>query len=102
VLAGRVVAHAHRRLRAPSPLVASAATSAASPAAVAGAPPRTVASFDCYHEPPGLALRDAVPGAALFTFTGGSGGAAKTVLATSRAAAGVLLGLHAGYPARGG
>ena len=60
-------------------------------AAVAGVRPhRTVASADCYHDPPGLELRDA--GAAVFTFTGGSGGAAKTVLAASRVAAAALLG----------
>jgi len=54
--------------------------------------PRTVAAFDCYHSTPGLRLRRVGPtGAALFTFTGGSGGAAKTVLAVSRAAAGAVL-----------
>jgi glycine/D-amino acid oxidase-like deaminating enzyme len=52
---------------------------------------RTVASFDCFHDPAGLALRPAGTGAGLYTFTGGSGGAAKTVLAASRAAANVLL-----------
>lgn len=58
----------------------------------AGPARRTVASFDCYHDPPGLALRGCgPPGTALFTFTGGSGGAAKTVLAASRRAAGMLL-----------
>ena len=55
------------------------------------APGRTVASFDCYHDRPGLALRRTVPGSALFTFTGGSGGAAKTALAASRTAADALL-----------
>jgi glycine/D-amino acid oxidase-like deaminating enzyme len=54
-------------------------------------PTRVVASSDCYHEPPGLALRRCLPGSPLFTFTGGSGGAAKTVLAASRAAAATLL-----------
>jgi len=57
-----------------------------------GRPIRTVASCDCYHDPPGLVLRPAVCGAPVFTFTGGSGGAAKTVLAASRAAAAALLG----------
>jgi glycine/D-amino acid oxidase-like deaminating enzyme len=51
----------------------------------------TVASFDCYRDPPGLALREVLPGAAVYTFTGGSGGAAKTVLAASRLAAAALL-----------
>ncbi|MFC3455191.1 FAD-dependent oxidoreductase [Amycolatopsis speibonae] len=51
-------------------------------------PLRTAVSSDCYHDPPGLALREVCPG--VFTFTGGSGGAAKTVLAASRAAAAVL------------
>jgi len=48
----------------------------------------SVAAIDCYAESGLLALRR-VPGAAdrLFTFTGGSGGAAKTALAASRRAA---------------
>ena len=54
---------------------------------LAAAAIRTVASFDCYADPPGLALRPAAAGSALFSFTGGSGGAAKTVLAASRRAA---------------
>ncbi|MGY0231543.1 FAD-dependent oxidoreductase [Longispora urticae] len=61
-----------------------------------GAPVRTVAAFDCYHEAPGLTLRSLVPG--LLTFTGGSGGAAKTVLSASRTAARALLA-PAPYPA---
>jgi glycine/D-amino acid oxidase-like deaminating enzyme len=56
-----------------------------------GAASRTVAAADCYHEPSGLALRRIVPGFDLFTFTGGSGGAAKTALAASRSAASALL-----------
>ncbi|MBQ1059310.1 FAD-binding oxidoreductase [Micromonospora sp. C41] len=48
-----------------------------------------VSAVDCYSDPPGLALR-AVAGA-VHTFTGGSGGAAKTVLAASRLAATALL-----------
>jgi glycine/D-amino acid oxidase-like deaminating enzyme len=76
-LVERVAVEAHVRLGAPVPRAR---------------PQRTVASFDCYADPPGLALRTVVPGAALFTFTGGSGGAAKTVLAASRAAATALLG----------
>ncbi|MFE5816147.1 NAD(P)/FAD-dependent oxidoreductase [Streptomyces sp. NPDC056479] len=50
---------------------------------------RTVASCDCYHDPAGLALRSLGPG--LHTFTGGSGGAAKTVVSASRKAAAALL-----------
>jgi glycine/D-amino acid oxidase-like deaminating enzyme len=46
---------------------------------------RAVVGCDCYCEPAGLALRRVA--GALFTFTGGSGGAAKTALAASRAAA---------------
>jgi glycine/D-amino acid oxidase-like deaminating enzyme len=46
---------------------------------------RTVVACDCYCEPAGLALRRVA--GTLFTFTGGSGGAAKTALAASRAAA---------------
>lgn len=52
-------------------------------------PHRTVVSADCYREPPGLAL--CALGAGLLTFTGGSGGAAKTVLAASRVAAATLV-----------
>jgi glycine/D-amino acid oxidase-like deaminating enzyme len=51
-------------------------------------PVRVVCACDCYHDEPGLVLRG---GPAVFTFTGGSGGAAKTVLAQSRAAATTLL-----------
>ena len=58
--------------------------------------PRTVAAFDCYHREPGLRLRR--HGTALLSFTGGSGGAAKTVLAASRTAATALLGAPAGVP----
>jgi glycine/D-amino acid oxidase-like deaminating enzyme len=60
----------------------------------AGAPVRVVASSDCYHESPGLLLRETVAGTALLTFTGGSGGAAKNVRAASRTAAGQLLTGH--------
>lgn len=49
----------------------------------------SVISVDCYHRPPGLALRTVGPG--VYTFTGGSGGAAKTALAASRRAAEQLL-----------
>ena len=51
---------------------------------------RTVASVDCYTDG-GLALRPVAGG--LFSFTGGSGGAAKTALAASRHAADTLLDL---------
>jgi glycine/D-amino acid oxidase-like deaminating enzyme len=56
------------------------------------APVQVVAAADCYTYPPRLALRP-VPGGAprLYTFTGGSGGAAKTALAASRIAAGQLI-----------
>jgi|GEM_PF-1235339 len=84
-LDGRVAAYARRRLGV----------------RLAGPPARTVASFDCYHEPPCLALRNASAGSALFTFTGGSGGAAKVVLAASRDAAGRLMDLLGG-PDRAG
>lgn len=52
-----------------------------------------VAGSDCYVDPPVLALRP-VPGRddRVHTFTGGSGGAAKSVLAASRIAARQLLG----------
>lgn len=59
-------------------------------------PPRVVSAFDCYHQPPVLALRRCAPDSALFTFTGGSGGAAKSILAASRAAAHSLMRLHSG------
>lgn len=58
-------------------------------------PARSVVSaVDCYCDPPVLALRP-VPaaGPGVFTFTGGSGGAAKTALAASSQAAAVLTGL---------
>ena len=72
-LAARVSATARERLgRAPGPAL------------------RTVASFDCYADG-GLALRPVAGG--LFSFTGGSGGAAKTALAASRRAADTLLHL---------
>jgi len=51
---------------------------------VVAQPEQVVASFDCYTEPAGLRLRRAGD---VLTFTGGSGGAAKTVLAASRMAA---------------
>lgn len=51
---------------------------------VAAKPEQVVASFDCYTEPAGLRLRRAGD---VLTFTGGSGGAAKSVLAASRTAA---------------
>lgn len=57
-----------------------------------------VASFDCYHEPSGLALRPVGTSTSLFTFTGGSGGAAKTVLTASRVAARELSELARGAP----
>ncbi|MFL6160850.1 MAG: NAD(P)/FAD-dependent oxidoreductase [Jatrophihabitantaceae bacterium] len=59
-----------------------------------------VAAIDCYAESGLLALRP-VPGAdgRLFTFTGGSGGAAKTALAASRRAAAELTGGPAAAPA---
>jgi hypothetical protein len=55
-----------------------------------GPPTSVVASADAYADPPVLALRPVRPG--LWTFTGGSGGAAKYALAASRAAAAILLG----------
>jgi glycine/D-amino acid oxidase-like deaminating enzyme len=63
---------------------------------VAGAQP--VAALDCYSADSLLALRP-VPGTGdqLFTFTGGSGGAAKTVLAASTRAA-IQLASRAGTP----
>jgi glycine/D-amino acid oxidase-like deaminating enzyme len=54
-----------------------------------GSPRQTVASIDCFVDPPGLRLREVAPG--VVTFTGGSGGAAKTVLASGRQAAAQLL-----------
>ena len=57
------------------------------PAAPAGPVERIVAAVDCFHDPAGFALRRVGGADGLFTFTGGSGGAAKAVFATSRAAA---------------
>jgi glycine/D-amino acid oxidase-like deaminating enzyme len=52
-----------------------------------------VSAVDCYTDPPVLSLRP-VPaaGPGVFTFTGGSGGAAKTALAASAEAAAALAG----------
>ncbi|HZB49346.1 MAG TPA: FAD-dependent oxidoreductase [Mycobacteriales bacterium] len=50
-----------------------------------GAPP--VAASDCYAETAGLALRRVVDTHPVFTFTGGGGGSAKTVLAAGARAA---------------
>jgi hypothetical protein len=50
-----------------------------------------VAAADCYCDPPVLTLREIVgPAPRLFTFTGGSGGCAKSALAASQRAAGQL------------
>lgn len=51
---------------------------------------RTVASSDCYSDDGGLRLRCAGTGGAVFTFSGGSGNAAKTAVAASRDAAAQL------------
>lgn len=53
---------------------------------------RTVTSLDCYAPHGGLRLRGCLPGVAVHTFTGGSGGAAKTALAAARRAAAELRG----------
>jgi glycine/D-amino acid oxidase-like deaminating enzyme len=68
-------------------------------AAWPGAGARTVASLDCYPAGRGgLRLRSALPGSAVFTFTGGSGGAAKTALFAARRAAAELVGESAARP----
>ncbi|RFU42726.1 FAD-dependent oxidoreductase [Actinomadura logoneensis] len=81
--------------RRPEPALAHAASALARvtfPALRLGPAVRTVVAADCYHPDPGLRLRP-VTGAPprLSTFTGGSGGAAKTALAASLSAAGELL-----------
>jgi glycine/D-amino acid oxidase-like deaminating enzyme len=76
-LAEKVADRARRRLSGPESV---------------DSPQRTIVSADCYHDPPGLELRAVVAEVPVFTFTGGSGGAAKTVLAASRTAATALLG----------
>lgn len=54
-----------------------------------------VRAADCYRDPPRLALRPvADTDGRLLTFTGGSGGAAKTALAASRRAATQLADAH--------
>jgi len=53
----------------------------------AGPPARVVWAADCYTETPVLRLRPVAGAPGLHTFTGGSGGSAKTVLAASAAAA---------------
>lgn len=68
-------------------------------AAWPGAGSRTVASLDCYPAGRGgLRLRGVLPGSSVFTFTGGSGGAAKTALFAARRAAAELVGERAGRP----
>jgi hypothetical protein len=58
-----------------------------------GAPTAQVSSTDCYCGGPMLALRAVGPAQIrLYTFTGGSGGSAKTALAASRQAATHLAG----------
>ncbi|MCX4749979.1 FAD-binding oxidoreductase [Kitasatospora sp. NBC_01287] len=52
---------------------------------------RTVAATDCYALSGGLMLRQLVGQERLFTFTGGTGGAAKTALTAARTAAEELL-----------
>ncbi|MFC4912047.1 NAD(P)/FAD-dependent oxidoreductase [Actinomadura gamaensis] len=84
--------------RRPEPALAHAASALARvtfPALRLGPAVRTVVAADCYHPDPGLRLRP-VSGASarLSTFTGGSGGAAKTALAASRTAAEELLRLR--------
>jgi glycine/D-amino acid oxidase-like deaminating enzyme len=54
----------------------------------APAPP-AVSAVDCYTDPPGLALRPVA--GVVWSYTGGSGGAAKTALAAGRRAAQALL-----------
>jgi glycine/D-amino acid oxidase-like deaminating enzyme len=52
-----------------------------------------VTGVDCYTDPPVLSLRPVqTAGPGVFTFTGGSGGAAKTALAASAVAAAALTG----------
>jgi glycine/D-amino acid oxidase-like deaminating enzyme len=72
------------------------------PGVIAGPAARIVSAADCYHpsagvDPGGLALRALGPG--LWTFTGGSGAAAKIALSASRVAAAELtrtLTVHGG------
>ncbi|MFI9170094.1 NAD(P)/FAD-dependent oxidoreductase [Streptomyces lincolnensis] len=66
----------------------------------------SVAAADCYHPSPGLALRPIAGTDAVATFTGSSGGAAKTALAASRTAAAALIGglgvVGSGFSGRSG
>lgn len=70
-LAGRVITAVTERL----------------PGLIVGARVDQITSADAYHERPGLALRPIAGRPGVHTFSGGSGGAAKTVLAASRRAA---------------
>lgn len=82
---------AHPPLTAELPGRAAALARARFPALRLGPAGRPVIGADCYTDGPGLALRP-VPGIpALFTFTGGAGGSAKTALAASRLASAQLL-----------
>jgi glycine/D-amino acid oxidase-like deaminating enzyme len=87
----------------PDPLVEASALQLAAlrfPALRIRGRSRVAVSTDCYHPEPYLALRPTTglstgpadgTGGPVFTFTGGSGGAAKTVLAASARAASALL-----------
>jgi len=66
------------------------ATEILGPRPTGGPPDRVVTAVDCYTDPPGLRLRSVQPRSGLYTFSGGSGRSAKTVLAASRAAAALL------------
>ncbi len=58
---------------------------------------KSVNATDCYCDPPVLSLRPVEDaGAAVWTFTGGSGGSAKTALAASRRAAERLIDANLG------
>jgi glycine/D-amino acid oxidase-like deaminating enzyme len=52
-----------------------------------GPPAPRVGAVDCYRAPGALTLRRVLPGVPLFSFSGGSGGSAKTALAASARAA---------------
>jgi glycine/D-amino acid oxidase-like deaminating enzyme len=76
---------------------AAALAKASFPQLRLGALRTQLSAADCYGDPPVLSLRPVLDGnPGLFTFTGGSGGSAKTVLAASLRAAATLTGAGAG------
>ena len=88
-----------RRDRGPARAGACRVAAACLPGLKLGPARHRVAAADCFADPPVLALRPVGgPALGLFTFTGGSGGCAKSALAASQRAA-LQLGRRRSMPA---